>query len=74
MVTIREMLEPVHINGEKKYTPRKVLDIREYARKELDTFWEEYKRIVRPNEYKVDLSQELYDLKHRLLHEYGKEN
>ncbi|MBE5817105.1 MAG: nicotinate phosphoribosyltransferase [Clostridiales bacterium] len=72
--TIREMLEPVYINGEKKYTPRKVLDIREYARKELDTFWEEYKRIVRPNEYKVDLSQELYDLKHRLLHEYGKEN
>ena len=33
----------------------------------MDSFWDEYKRLVRPHIYKVDLSQKLYDLKQQLL-------
>ena len=42
-------------------------DIAKYAQSELDTLWEEYKRLNNPQRYKVDLSQKLYDLKTGLL-------
>jgi nicotinate phosphoribosyltransferase len=44
-----------------------MLEIREYARKELSTLWDEYKRLSHPHIYKVDLSQKLYDLKHSMI-------
>lgn len=50
------------------YLP-KVMDIRAYCQKELDTLWEETKRLVNPHEVYVDLSQKLYDTKMALLEE-----
>ena len=35
----------------------------------MATFWDEFKRIKRPHLYKVDLSDELYNLKKKLLNE-----
>ena len=32
-------------------------------------FWEEYKRLINPHVYKVDLSDGLYDLKKELMEE-----
>ena len=46
-------------------------EIAAYAHKELDSFWEEYRRLTRPHRYKVDLSKKLYDLKHELLAKRG---
>ena len=43
------------------------MDIRENALKELDTFWDEYKRVTNPHVYKVDLSFKLWQLKQELL-------
>ena len=34
---------------------------------ELDTFWDQYKRLLNPHVYKVDLSDELWTLKHNML-------
>lgn len=42
-------------------------DIQKYAKAELATFWEESKRLMNPHVYKVDLSDELYALKHELI-------
>ena len=42
----------------------------EDAKKELETFWAEVKRIKNPHKYYVDLSQKLWDLKHALLQKY----
>ena len=43
------------------------MEIREYCLKELDTLWEETRRLVNPHEVYVDLSQKLYDTKIELL-------
>ena len=48
-------------------------EIREYAQRELDSFWDEYKRLKNPHIYKVDLSDMLYELKQKLLSEVNGE-
>jgi len=64
---LRKLLVPVFENGELVYELPSLSDIAAYAHKELESFWEEYRRLTRPHRYKVDLSQKLYDLKHSLL-------
>ena len=65
--TLRPLLVQVFQNGECCYSSPKVMDIREYCHKELDTLWEETKRLVNPHEVYVDLSSSLYDMKLGLL-------
>ncbi len=65
--TMRPLLEQIFKNGECCYTSPKVMDIRAYCQKELDTLWEETKRLVNPHQVYVDLSQKLYDTKIHLL-------
>ena len=47
-------------------------EIREYAQRELDSFWDEYKRLDQPHVYKVDLSEPLWRLKNELLESVGR--
>ena len=63
----RPLLVPVFEGGKQVYESPKLSDIAGYAQSELNTFWEEYKRLNNPQRYKVDLSQRLYDLKTGLL-------
>lgn len=65
------MLVPVYLNGQRVYKNPDLMTIQEYAKTELDTLWDEYKRLKNPHVYKVDLSQKLYDLKQKLLEEYS---
>lgn len=65
--TLREIMVPVFRNGECCYTSPKVMEIREYAQKELDTLWDETRRLMNPQQVYVDLSAKLYDLKLQLL-------
>lgn len=65
--TLREMLVPIFRKGKLVYKSPSLLDIQTYAQKEMDSFWDEYKRLNTPQRYKVDLSQPLYDLKQNLL-------
>ena len=70
--TLREMLIPVFKNGECVYESPKVMDIRAYCIEELDTLWEETKRLVNPHQMHVDLSPRLYDIKIDLLDQMGR--
>ncbi|MDO4564256.1 MAG: nicotinate phosphoribosyltransferase [Clostridia bacterium] len=65
--SVRELLVPVFKNGEQVYSSPSVHEIAEYAKGEFATIWDEYKRLLNPHFYKVDLSQELYDLKKELI-------
>lgn len=67
---VRELLVPLFIDGKQMYTPPTVSEICKYADAEKATFWDEYKRLLNPHIYKVDLSDELYELKQRILSEY----
>ncbi len=69
----RELLVPVFVDGRQVYESPDVCSIREYSKKELAAFWEEYRRILNPHTYKVDISDKLYNLKMELIHENREE-
>lgn len=69
--TMREIMIPVFLNGKCCYESPKVMDIREYCKKELDTLWDETRRLVNPHKVYVDLSKKLYDIKIELLDRMG---
>ena len=68
---VRKLLVPIFKDGEVVYTSPALSDIAAYAATELDSLWDEYKRLSKPHRYKVDLSQKLFDLKHMLLRSRG---
>ncbi len=68
---VRELLVPIFRKGRRVYDSPPLLEIQKYAKRELDTLWDEYKRIKKPHIYKVDLSERLYNLKNKLLREYS---
>ena len=65
------IVRPLHVDvikdGKLVYKLPKLSEIKEYAQSELDSFWDEYKRLDRPHLYKVDLSDALYELKKDML-------
>ena len=69
--TIRELMIPVFLKGECVYESPKVMEIREYCFKELDTLWDETRRLVNPHKVHVDLSNELYQIKKQLLDSFN---
>ena len=54
-------------NGKLAYKTPSIKEIADYARKETETFWDEYKRLDQPHIFKVDLSDGLYALKTDML-------
>ena len=64
---VREMLVPVFLKGQCVYDVRPTMEIRDYCTSELNTLWDETRRLTNPQEVYVDLSQKLYDLKNSLL-------
>ncbi|HBA68177.1 MAG TPA: nicotinate phosphoribosyltransferase [Lachnospiraceae bacterium] len=69
--TMKEIMIPIFQNGKCCYESPKVMDIREYCKKELDTLWDETRRLVNPHKVYVDLSKKLYDIKIELLDRMG---
>ncbi|MCR5222668.1 MAG: nicotinate phosphoribosyltransferase [Lachnospiraceae bacterium] len=70
--TLRELMVPVFVDGKCVYESPKVMEIRDYCARELDTLWEETRRLVNPHKVFVDLSPKLYDIKISLLDEMSK--
>jgi len=64
---LRELLTPVFLRGEQVYDSPTLSEIAKYAKDELNRFWCEYKRVVNPHIYKVDISDKLYELKQKIL-------
>ncbi len=71
--TLREMLVPIFIDGKCVYNSPSVNQIRDYCKEEVEKLWPESRRLVNAQTIPVDLSQPLYDLKHEMLQQYGKE-
>ena len=69
--TVKELQTQIFKNGELVYTFPTLSEIAQYTKNELDTMWEETKRLENPHEYWVDLSQELWDLKNEMLNNLG---
>lgn len=65
--TVRQLLVPVFSKGQCVYTSPSVMEIREYCKKELDTLWDESRRLANPQTVYVDLSRPLWELKNHLL-------
>lgn len=64
---VRPLQELIFDNGNLVYNSPDLKTIAQNAKQELDTLWNEVKRIKNPHKYYVDLSQNLWDLKNKLL-------
>lgn len=64
---VKELMRDIIVEGRLVYRLPKVKEIACYHKECFGEFWNEYKRMLNPHIYKVDLSQKLYDLKQRLL-------
>ncbi len=65
--TLKSLLVPIILNGEQVYEMPTLKEIKAYAKSEMDTLWDEQKRLDSPHLYKVDLSDALYELKNSML-------
>ena len=70
--TVRELLEPIFINGKCVYKSDSVMNIRNYCIKEKETLSDENKRFVNPHPVHVDLSYDLWNLKNKMIDEEKK--
>ncbi len=70
---MRKLLEPLYLGGELVQEKRPLLDIQAYCKQELDSFWDQYRRLIYPHRYKIDLSDQLWTLKRSLLNRYHHE-
>ena len=67
----KELLVHIFDKGKLVYTTPHIDEIRNYASLELSHIWDEVKRFENPHSYYVDLSQQLWDVKRKLLTENG---
>ena len=70
--TAKELQVPIFKNGELVYEKPTLAQIRDYCLQQVDTLWDEVKRFENPHTYYVDLSQDLWDIKYKLLKNKGK--
>ena len=61
--TAKPLLVEVFKKGELVYEVPSLSEVKDYANKSINALWDEYKRILNPEQYPVDLSQKLYDEK-----------
>ena len=66
-VTIKQLLEPIFIEGKRVYDLPTLKEIRQYTVQQLDTLWDELKRLENPHEFYVDLSEKLWNIQRELL-------
>jgi len=62
----------VYDKGRLVYDSPSVQEISEYRRNQVDSMWEEVTRFENPHTYYVDLSEELWELRHELLNQHSK--
>ena len=68
---IKKMFKPIIENGKLIYERKTVAESKKYFESELDTLYDDNKRLTNPKEIYVDLSQKLYDTKIKLLSMYN---
>jgi len=66
---VRELGEKIFENGKLIYNKPSLEEIAQHTKEELGSIWDEVKRLNNPQKYYVDLSEELYELKKKLLNQ-----
>ncbi|RST71471.1 nicotinate phosphoribosyltransferase [Siminovitchia acidinfaciens] len=61
----KNLLHEIFVDGELVYKLPELDEIKSYAAESLGVLWDEYRRILNPEEYPVDLSQKCWDNKMR---------
>ncbi len=61
------LLQPLLRNGELVTELPTLMDSRKYHQEQIGSFWEEYLRILNPEEYHVDLSKKLWEQKREMI-------
>ena len=61
------LLVPIYDKGQLIYDLPSIDEIKNYATKELDGLWNEYKRVLNPQDYPVDLAKDVWDNKMTLI-------
>ena len=61
---------PIFEKGQCVYESPSLQEIQQFCKEQIDTLWEEVRRFEHPHKYYVDLSQNLWDMKHALLEKY----
>ena len=64
---VRELFIPVFLKGKLVMEEKSVMEIQKYCMEETATLWPEYKRLVNPHILPVDLSDELFELKKKMI-------
>ena len=64
---VRPLAEKIYDGGNLVYKSPTLSEIAEYKKNQLNTIWEEVKRLDNPQKYYVDLSKKLWDLKDNML-------
>ena len=68
--TMKELQVKVFEGGKRVYDSPSLQEIQQHCQEDLDTFWDQYKRLLNPHRYKVDLSDSLWMLKNSMLQNY----
>ncbi len=71
---VENLLIPIFVEGKLVYDCPILQETAAYHKKSKQQFWKEYRRFVNPNEFHVDLSDRLYDLKKELINLHTKTN
>lgn len=66
-----DMLECIYKKGKLVYKERPLEEIATYYKQRRTHFWDENLRFINPNEYHVDLSDKLFDMKKKLVSEHS---
>lgn len=65
----RELHQTIFADGKLIYKIPSLQEIKQFAEENLNVLWDEYKRLLNPAEYPVDLSQECWDNKMKRIEE-----
>ena len=60
------------MKGKLIYECPSVNEISDYRKDQVDSLWDEVTRFENPHTYYVDLSEELWELRHTLLNQHSK--
>ncbi len=71
--SMKELQVQIFDKGKKVYQSPTLKEIQQYCAHDLSTFWDQYKRLLNPHRYKVDLSDSLWMLKNSMLQNYRRQ-
>lgn len=69
--TARKLLVPIFENGKQVYTSPTLKELKDYCKQGVDTLWDEVRRFENPHTYYVDLSQNLWEIRDKMLQEHN---